>query len=47
MGVAGAAAAMETADVALLTNDLSRVAETIAIGRGSHSFSLQLNLSRV
>lgn len=33
MGVAGAAAAMETADVALLTNDLSRVAETIAIGR--------------
>ena len=32
-GVAGAAAAMETADVALLTNDLSRVAETIAIGR--------------
>lgn len=33
MGVAGSAAAMETADVALLTNDLSRVAEAIAIGR--------------
>ena len=32
MGVAGSAAAMETADVALLTNDLSRVAEAIAIG---------------
>jgi Cd2+/Zn2+-exporting ATPase len=33
MGVAGAAAAMETADVALLTNDLSRVGEAVAIGR--------------
>ena len=32
MGVVGSAAAMETADVALLTNDLSRVAEAIAIG---------------
>jgi Cd2+/Zn2+-exporting ATPase len=33
MGVAGSAAAMETADVALLTNDLTKIAETIAIGR--------------
>ena len=33
MGVAGAAAAMETADVALLTNDLQRLAETIELGR--------------
>lgn len=33
MGVAGTAAAMETADVALLTNDLGRVGETIEIGR--------------
>ena len=33
MGVAGSAAAMETADVALLTNDLSRVAEAIGIGQ--------------
>ncbi|CAL6287329.1 unnamed protein product [Bathycoccus prasinos] len=33
MGVAGTAAAMETAPVALLTNDLSRLADTIYIGR--------------
>ena len=33
MGVAGAAAAMETADVALLTNDLARLAESISLGR--------------
>ena len=33
MGVAGTAAAMETADVALMTNDLHRVVETIALGR--------------
>lgn len=33
MGVAGTAAAMETADVALLTNDLGRVGEAIEIGR--------------
>ena len=33
MGVAGAAAAMETADVALLTNDLARLAETVSLGR--------------
>lgn len=33
MGVAGTAAAMETADVALMTNDLSRVVEVIALGR--------------
>ena len=33
MGVAGASAAMETADVALLTNDLARLAETILLGR--------------
>ena len=33
MGVAGAAAAMETADVALMTNDLSRVVDVIALGR--------------
>ena len=33
MGVAGAAAAMETADVALLTNDLARLAESVSLGR--------------
>jgi Cd2+/Zn2+-exporting ATPase len=33
MGVAGAAAAMETADVALLTNDLARLAESVFLGR--------------
>ena len=33
MGVAGSAAAMETADVALLTNDLGRVAEAAALGK--------------
>ena len=33
MGVAGSAAAMETADVALLTNELTKIAETVAIGR--------------
>ena len=33
MGVAGAAAAMETADVALMTNDLNRVVELIALGK--------------
>ena len=33
MGVAGSAAAMETADVSLMTNDLTRVVETIVLGR--------------
>lgn len=33
MGVAGTAAAMETADVALLTNDLGRVAEAATLGK--------------
>ena len=33
MGVAGTAVAMETAPVALLTNDLSRLADTIYVGR--------------
>jgi Cd2+/Zn2+-exporting ATPase len=33
MGVAGSAAAMETADIALLTNELTKIAETVAIGR--------------
>ena len=33
MGVAGAAAAMETADVALLTNDLARLADMVSLGR--------------
>ena len=33
MGVAGSAAAMETADVALLTNELTKISETVATGR--------------
>ena len=33
MGVAGTAAAMETADVALMTNDLSLLVDTIVLGR--------------
>ena len=32
MGVAGTAAAMETADITLLTNDLGRLAEAVALG---------------
>ena len=41
MGVAGAAAAMETADVALLTNDLARLAESISLGRGAYADSAE------
>ena len=32
MGVAGTAAAMETADITLLTNDLGRLPEAVALG---------------